>query len=195
MPADRHRRRETCAGAIVRRLATQAFRRPLTDKEFTRLLGFYSRGRAARDFDYGITKALEAILASPQFLLRVEAAPAQRGRRGSDLTASPLRAGVAAVVLSLGHRPRRGAAETGGQRRVGGARRAGGGPAGRPSRGPTPCRHALPHSGCGFRNSIASRPTRSNFLTPIRRSRSRCAARRNCSSTASCAKTAASSIC
>jgi hypothetical protein len=64
-----------CAGAIVRRLATQAFRRPVAEKDLARLMTFYARGREARNFEFGITKAVEAILASPQFLLRVEETP------------------------------------------------------------------------------------------------------------------------
>ena len=67
----------SCASSIVRRLATQAFRRPVSEREFTRLLLFYERGRTSRDFEYGITKALEAILASPQFLLRTEEMPSR----------------------------------------------------------------------------------------------------------------------
>ena len=64
-----------CASAIVRRLATLAFRRPVSQKDFDRLMTFYARGRSERNFKYGVTKALEAILASPQFLFRVEEAP------------------------------------------------------------------------------------------------------------------------
>ncbi len=66
-----------CASAIVRRLATLAFRRPVSEKDFDRLMVFYARGRTERNFEYGVTKALEAILASPQFLLRVEEMPAR----------------------------------------------------------------------------------------------------------------------
>jgi hypothetical protein len=61
-----------CAGEIIRRLATQAFRRPVSEKDHARLMTFYARGRKDKNFEFGITKALEAILASPQFLLRVE---------------------------------------------------------------------------------------------------------------------------
>ena len=64
-----------CAGDIVRRVATQAFRRPVTDKDHGRLMTFYARGRKEKNFEFGVTKALEAILASPQFLFRVEEAP------------------------------------------------------------------------------------------------------------------------
>ena len=66
----------TCAGEIVRRIATQAFRRPVSDKDHARLMTFYARGREDRNFEFGVTKALEAILASPQFLFRVEESPA-----------------------------------------------------------------------------------------------------------------------
>ena len=64
-----------CAASIVRRLATQAFRRPIADKDHARLMAFYARGRKEKNFEFGVTKALEAILASPQFLFRVEDAP------------------------------------------------------------------------------------------------------------------------
>ena len=67
-----------CAGDIVRRLATQAFRRPVSEKDHARLMTFYARGRKEKNFEFGITKALEAILASPQFLLRVEETPRLR---------------------------------------------------------------------------------------------------------------------
>jgi len=36
---------------------------------------FYARGRKEKNFEFGVTKALEAILASPQFLFRVEETP------------------------------------------------------------------------------------------------------------------------
>ncbi len=64
-----------CAADIVRRLSTQAFRRPVSDKDHARLMTFYARGRKDKNFEFGVTKALEAILASPQFLLRVEETP------------------------------------------------------------------------------------------------------------------------
>jgi mono/diheme cytochrome c family protein len=64
-----------CAADIVRRLATQAFRRPVSEKDHARLLSFYTRGRKEKNFEAGVTKALEAILASPQFLFRIEEFP------------------------------------------------------------------------------------------------------------------------
>ena len=79
-----------CAEDIVRRIATQAYRRPVSDKDHARLMTFYARGRKDRNFEFGVTKALEAILASPQFLFRVEesrlrsASSATPGSRGAD---------------------------------------------------------------------------------------------------------------
>ena len=72
-----------CASQIVRNLATQAFRRPVAEKDLARLMSFYARGRKDKNFEFGITKALEAMLASPQFLLRVEEQPVSQPRRSS----------------------------------------------------------------------------------------------------------------
>ena len=64
-----------CAVEIVRGLAAHAFRGRLTERDIDRLMRFYDQGRVARDFEHGIASALEAILASPQFLFRLERAP------------------------------------------------------------------------------------------------------------------------
>ncbi len=66
----------TCASQIIRDLATLAFRRPVTTRDLDRLMGFYEDGRAEGDFEYGVASAIEAILASPQFLFRLEPVPA-----------------------------------------------------------------------------------------------------------------------
>ena len=63
-----------CASKIVTRLATQAFRRPASRRDIDALMRFYADGRKERDFESGIAAALEAILASPQFVFRVEPA-------------------------------------------------------------------------------------------------------------------------
>jgi mono/diheme cytochrome c family protein len=65
-----------CATAIVRRLAAGAFRRPPTDREVARLIRFYDAGRQGQNFEAGVAKAVEALLASPQFLFRLEDTPA-----------------------------------------------------------------------------------------------------------------------
>jgi hypothetical protein len=65
----------TCAGEIVRRLATQAYRGTLPAEDFKDLMSFYERGRKQTDFEGGIRLALQAILASPRFLFRIEQTP------------------------------------------------------------------------------------------------------------------------
>src|SRR5690606_14190509 len=65
-----------CAEKIVRNLAGIAFRRPATGDEGRGLLNFYEAGRKNGDFETGVREALQAILASPQFLFRLERAPA-----------------------------------------------------------------------------------------------------------------------
>jgi mono/diheme cytochrome c family protein len=65
-----------CAEKIIRHLATSAFRRPVSGDEVKGLLGFYDRGREKGDFETGIRESLQAILASAQFIFRLERAPA-----------------------------------------------------------------------------------------------------------------------
>ncbi len=65
-----------CATSIVQGLAARAFRRVPTGREVTRLMAFYDTGRRDRTFEVGVTKAVEAVLASPQFLFRLENTPA-----------------------------------------------------------------------------------------------------------------------
>jgi hypothetical protein len=65
-----------CAEKIVRHLASTAFRRPVSGDEVKGLMGFYEQGRTAGDFETGVRQALQAILASPQFIFRLERAPA-----------------------------------------------------------------------------------------------------------------------
>ncbi len=51
---------EPCARTILAGVGRRAFRRPLTDADLKPLLAFYRSGRAERDFDFGIEKALRA---------------------------------------------------------------------------------------------------------------------------------------
>ena len=67
-----------CATSIVRRLATEAYRRPVTDRDLAGLMALYE-GSAVKEkqgFEQGVRTALEAILASPDFVFRFERAPA-----------------------------------------------------------------------------------------------------------------------
>jgi hypothetical protein len=70
-----------CARQIIRRIAGEAFRGPVNESDFTALLRIYDEGRAERGFESGIGAALEAILASPQFLFRLEPVRAAAGGR------------------------------------------------------------------------------------------------------------------
>jgi hypothetical protein len=65
-----------CAAAILKRLATQAYRGPVGADDFADLLRFYEQGRTGGDFESGIRLSLQGILANPRFLFRVERAPA-----------------------------------------------------------------------------------------------------------------------
>ena len=70
-----HDEESTCAGEIISRLATRAFRRPLAASDLDALMEFYAAGAAQGGFEQGVRTALEAILASPDFIFRFEEAP------------------------------------------------------------------------------------------------------------------------
>jgi cytochrome c551/c552 len=61
-----------CATRILTQLSRHAYRRPVTDSDVQPLIAFYQRARGEGSFEYGIQKAVEAILVSPDFLFRVE---------------------------------------------------------------------------------------------------------------------------
>lgn len=64
-----------CAREIIERMGPQAFRRPLTDSDTEALLGFYEMGVEDGGFEIGVRTAIEAMLASPDFVFRMEEAP------------------------------------------------------------------------------------------------------------------------
>ena len=64
-----------CATQIVSRLATDAYRRPLREGELDRLMPFYEKSAEKSGFEGGVRAALEAILASPYFIFRLEREP------------------------------------------------------------------------------------------------------------------------
>ena len=78
-----------CAREIIERVATRAYRRPATDSDLEGLLGFYKMGAADGGFEKGIRTALQAILASPHFVFRVERTPADAGPGGIYEIAGP----------------------------------------------------------------------------------------------------------
>ena len=53
-------------------LMRRAYRRNVTANDLRLVRRFYEAGRAERDFDLGIQRALERVLVSPQFLFRIE---------------------------------------------------------------------------------------------------------------------------
>jgi hypothetical protein len=74
-----------CARQIIFHLASDAYRRPITGSELDRLMPLYEKGAAragaagrvgqAGGFEAGVRSALEAILASPYFIFRIEKEP------------------------------------------------------------------------------------------------------------------------
>jgi len=64
-----------CAEEIISRLGPQAFRRSLTQDDLDGLMSFYELGFADGGFELGVRTAIEAILASPDFVFRLEEAP------------------------------------------------------------------------------------------------------------------------
>ena len=66
---------ESCASTILGTLARRAYRRPVTAQDLQPLLRLYRRGRNEGGFDRGIQSALEGLLVSPDFLLRIEREP------------------------------------------------------------------------------------------------------------------------
>ncbi len=65
-----------CARKILSTLARQAYRRPITESDTETLLSLYQAGRNAGTFDDGIERALQLIIAHPEFVFRTEDAPA-----------------------------------------------------------------------------------------------------------------------
>jgi hypothetical protein len=68
-----------CAERIATTLAMRAFRRPVDAADLERLMPFYENGRAAGSFDTGVEQLVTAVLASPDFLYRAIAPPAEHG--------------------------------------------------------------------------------------------------------------------
>ena len=69
---------DQCARDILSRLARRAYRRPVTDRDLEVLLAFYDDGEADGGFEAGIELALRRLLASPEFLFRIERDPVGR---------------------------------------------------------------------------------------------------------------------
>jgi mono/diheme cytochrome c family protein len=63
-----------CAREIIATLARRAFRQPVSEADLQPLLRFYEEGRR-EGFEVGVQRTLQLILASPQFVLRIERDP------------------------------------------------------------------------------------------------------------------------
>src|SRR5205814_5495393 len=72
-----------CARSIIVKLAEQAYRGPVSEPQLQDLMRFYAQGRAAGGFEAGIRMGLQAMLASPHFLFRLEPQPVS-ARAGGD---------------------------------------------------------------------------------------------------------------
>ena len=71
-----------CAREIIMRLGREAYRRAPTAQDIDGLMSFYEDGAATGGFELGVRTALEAMLASPHFVLRLEREPVDAPRRG-----------------------------------------------------------------------------------------------------------------
>jgi len=76
-PAPRSSRaaEDACAKRIVSALARRAFRRAVTEADLEAPLRFYAQARAEGGFEAGIEMAARAVLASTEFLFRIERDP------------------------------------------------------------------------------------------------------------------------
>ena len=64
-----------CAESIVSRIATQAYRRTVTGEDVAGPMSFYDEATQNSGFEIGVRTALQAILASPSFIFRLEQSP------------------------------------------------------------------------------------------------------------------------
>ncbi len=79
-----------CAGRILARLGRDAYRRNLEEHEVEDLLTFFDSEYRTGGFEAGVRTALEAMLASPHFVLRLERTPLDAGGRGYRLNDTDL---------------------------------------------------------------------------------------------------------
>ena len=64
-----------CAEQILTRLASRAFRRPVSAEDVAPLLALFEEGRRDGGFEQGVQFALRGVLIDPEFLFRVERDP------------------------------------------------------------------------------------------------------------------------
>ena len=66
----------SCAESILTRLATQAYRRPVSEDDVADLMVFYDEAAAEKGFEIGVRVGLQALLVAPEFVFRFEREPA-----------------------------------------------------------------------------------------------------------------------
>src|SRR5687768_10147733 len=66
---------DNCAKRILSTLMRRAYRRPVNDDDLKKPFELYAKVKAADGFDAGIEMGLSAVLASPEFLFRIERDP------------------------------------------------------------------------------------------------------------------------
>jgi len=76
---------QQCARQILSAMVRRAYRQPATDPDIQRVMSFFEAGRRNAGFEAGIESALQRILASPQFLFRIERDSTPGAHRVSDL--------------------------------------------------------------------------------------------------------------
>jgi hypothetical protein len=67
---------EACARRIVSTVARRAYRRAVSSADLEAPMRFYREGRTLADFESGVEMALRSVLASTEFLFRIERDPA-----------------------------------------------------------------------------------------------------------------------
>lgn len=72
-----------CAASILERLASEAYRRPVTEEDVEELMAFYEESVSEKGFEAAVRTGLQALLMSPEFLFRLEREPAD-GRPGDS---------------------------------------------------------------------------------------------------------------
>ena len=69
----------SCAESILSRLARYAYRRPVTSEDLAGPMVFYESAAAEAGFEVGVRTGIQAILASPSFIFRLEREPSGLG--------------------------------------------------------------------------------------------------------------------
>lgn len=64
-----------CAETIIGRLGARAYRQPMAATDVKALMAFYDEGAKDGGFEAGIRMTIEALLASPHFIFRIEEVP------------------------------------------------------------------------------------------------------------------------